>query len=77
MGPGSQDLKPANCLLKSTVSDSRGFIVKLTDFGESRKAARGLQPQQLHCSRSACGCVLMLCCSFRGRAAGSKLAGAD
>lgn len=30
------DLKPANCLLKSTVTDSRGFNVKLTDFGLSR-----------------------------------------
>lgn len=28
-----RDLKPANVLLKSTVTDSRGFIVKLTDFG--------------------------------------------
>ncbi len=41
------DLKPANALLKSTVTDSRGFVVKLTDFGESRsqwRLAVGAQP---------------------------------
>ena len=30
------DLKPANVLLKSTASNSRGFTCKLCDFGMSR-----------------------------------------
>jgi serine/threonine protein kinase len=30
------DLKPANVLLKSTTSDPRGFVCKVSDFGLSR-----------------------------------------
>lgn len=36
MGVVHCDLKPANCLLKGSTSDRRGFNIKLSDFGLSR-----------------------------------------
>jgi len=47
------DLKPANVLLKSTVTDSRGFIVKLTDFG----LARMLDLNKSHVSTKSFGTI--------------------
>lgn len=36
MGVVHCDMKPANVLLKSSSTDTRGFTAKVTDFGLSR-----------------------------------------
>lgn len=47
------DLKPGNVLLKSTATDSRGFICKLADFGLSRMMIE----QHTHVSAATTGTV--------------------